>query len=92
MPKSVIGCSFDFTSILNSESLGLVASVIGAYYYIRIVYFMYFGAESEPLDTQTPRRLTVILVASTAVITVGAAFSLFGIEPLAQLAAESLAN
>ena len=71
---------------------GVVASVIGAYYYIRIVYFMYFGAESEPLDTQTPRRLTVILVASTAVITVGAAFSLFGIEPLAQLAAESLAN
>mgnify|MGYP003984357059 CR=1 FL=1 len=71
---------------------GVVASVIGAYYYIRIVYFMYFGAESEPLDTQTPRMLTVILVASTAVITVGAAFSLFGIEPLAQLAAESLAN
>ena len=56
------------------------------------VSIMYFGAESEPLDTQTPRRLTVILVASTAVITVGAAFSLFGIEPLAQLAAESLAN
>jgi NADH-quinone oxidoreductase subunit N len=53
---------------------------------------MYFGAESEPLDTQTPRRLTVILVASTAVITVGAAFSLFGIEPLAQVAAGSLAN
>jgi NADH-quinone oxidoreductase subunit N len=71
---------------------GVVASVIGAYYYIRIVYFMYFGAESEPLDTQTPRRLTVTLVASTAVITVGAAFSLFGIEPLAQVAAESLAN
>jgi NADH-quinone oxidoreductase subunit N len=71
---------------------GVVASVIGAYYYIRIVYFMYFGAESEPLDTQTPRRLTVILVASTAVITVGAAFSLFGIEPLAQVAAGSLAN
>ena len=71
---------------------GVVASVIGAYYYIRIVYFMYFGADSEPLDTQTPRRLTLILVVSTALITVGAAFSLFGIEPLAQLAAESLAN
>ena len=71
---------------------GVVASVIGAYYYIRIVYFLYFGGDSEPLDIQTPRRLTVILVASTAVITVGAAFSLFGIEPLAQVAAESLAN
>jgi NADH-quinone oxidoreductase subunit N len=71
---------------------GVVASVIGAYYYIRIVYFLYFGGDSEPLDTQTPRRLTVILVASTAVITAGAAFSLFGIEPLAQVAAESLAN
>jgi NADH-quinone oxidoreductase subunit N len=71
---------------------GVVASVIGAYYYMRIVYFMYFGADSEPLDTQTPRRLTLILVVSTALITVGAAFSLFGLEPLAQLAAESLAN
>ena len=53
---------------------------------------MYFGADCEPLDTQPPRRLTLILVVSTALITVGAAFSLFGIEPLAQLAAESLAH
>jgi len=88
-----------FALILSMErdgrpvsDIGVVASVIGAYYYIRIVYFMYFGADSEPLDTQTPRRLTLILVVSTALITVGAAFSLFGIEPLAQLAAESLAD
>ena len=28
---------------------GVVASVIGAFYYIRIVYLMYFGEASEPL-------------------------------------------
>ena len=31
---------------------GVVASVIGAFYYLRIVYLMYFGEASEP--TQSP--------------------------------------
>ncbi|NNE78938.1 MAG: NADH-quinone oxidoreductase subunit NuoN, partial [Silicimonas sp.] len=31
--------------------LGVIASVIGAFYYLRIVYFMYFGADENELDT-----------------------------------------
>jgi len=71
---------------------GVVASVIGAFYYIRIVYFMYFGDAGEPLDANPVRRLHIILVISAALMIAGTFFSLFGIETLAQIAADSLAN
>ena len=71
---------------------GVVASVIGAFYYIRIVYFMYFGEAGEPLDANPVRRLHIILVVSAALMIAGTFFSLFGIETLAQIAADSLAN
>ena len=71
---------------------GVVASVIGAFYYIRIVYFMYFGGAGEPLDANPVRRLHIILVISAALMIAGTFFSLFGIETLAQIAADSLAN
>ena len=71
---------------------GVVASVIGAFYYIRIVYFMYFGEAGEPLDANPVRRLHIILVISAALMIAGTFFSLFGIETLAQIAAGSLAN
>ncbi len=31
---------------------GVVASVIGAFYYLRIVYLMYFGEAAEPMNGQ----------------------------------------
>ena len=71
---------------------GVVASVIGAFYYIRIVYFMYFGEAGEPLDANPVCRLHIILVISAALMIAGTLFSLFGIETLAQIAADSLAN
>ena len=71
---------------------GVVASVIGAFYYIRIVYFMYFGEAGEPLDANPVHRLHIILVVSAALMIAGTFFSLFGIETLAQIAAGSLAN
>ncbi len=71
---------------------GVVASVIGAFYYIRIVYFMYFGEAGEPLDANPVHRLHIILVISAALMIAGTFFSLFGIETLAQIAADSLAN
>mgnify|MGYP001462824784 FL=1 len=71
---------------------GVVASVIGAFYYIRIVYFMYFSEAGEPLDANPVRRLHIILVISAALMIAGTFFSLFGIETFAQIAADSLAN
>ena len=71
---------------------GVVASVIGAFYYLRIVFFMYFGEEPEQgLDqTRTP-VLWGFLMASAAIMVVGIV-NLFGLEPLAEAAASALVN
>ncbi|MGR3465971.1 NADH-quinone oxidoreductase subunit NuoN [Limimaricola sp.] len=71
--------------------LGVIASVIGAFYYLRIVYYMYFGEEREALDTGTSPLLWGVLMASAAVMVVGV-INLFGIEPLAAAAAATLVN
>jgi NADH-quinone oxidoreductase subunit N len=68
---------------------GAVASVIGAFYYLRIVYFMYFGAEQEPVDSRMAPVQWGMLVAVAAIMVVGVV-NLFGIEPAAAVAAEAL--
>jgi NADH-quinone oxidoreductase subunit N len=70
---------------------GVVASVIGAFYYLRIVYFMYFGQERDTLDPSGSPVLWGVLVASAAAMLVGV-INLFGIEPLAAAAAATLVN
>ena len=68
---------------------GVVASVIGAFYYLRIVYFMYFGTEREPLDPVRAPLLWAFTVGAAAVMLLGIV-NLFGIEGLAAVAAETL--
>ena len=71
---------------------GVIASVIGAYYYLRIVFYMYFGEErSESLDNQNGGVLTVVLMASALIMVVGVA-NMFGVESIAAAAAASLVN
>ncbi len=71
---------------------GVVASVIGAFYYLRIVFYMYFGAEQDvQLDTSNSPILWGFLVASAAVMLIGIV-NLFGIEPLARAASMALVN
>ena len=70
---------------------GVIASVIGAFYYIRIVYLMYFGADENTLDTGTPPVLWGALVASAVIMVVGVV-NLFGIEGAAAAAAATLVN
>ena len=72
---------------------GVVASVIGAFYYLRIVYYMYFGDdESEALDqgSGTP-VLWGFLMASAAVMVLGI-INMFGVEGAAAAAAAVLVN
>lgn len=69
---------------------GVIASVIGAFYYIRIVYYMYFGEEAEGFDKASP-ILTGFLFASAAIMVLGS-INLFGIETLAATAAAALTN
>ncbi|MCB1500472.1 MAG: hypothetical protein KDK07_11910 [Bauldia sp.] len=68
---------------------GAVASVIGAFYYLRIVYFMYFGAETDGLETRMVPAQWVLLMAS-AIVMVAGVVNLLGIEGAAALAAEVL--
>jgi NADH-quinone oxidoreductase subunit N len=68
---------------------GVIASVIGAFYYIRIVYYMYFGEEREALDPVRNRVLWLFLMGSAAAMVFGIV-NLFGIEGLAAAAAQTL--
>jgi NADH-quinone oxidoreductase subunit N len=68
---------------------GMLASVIGAYYYLRIVYLMYFGEEREGLDAHTAFLPYAGLMASAAIMLLGIV-NLFGIEAPAAAAAEML--
>ncbi|MCA3487005.1 MAG: NADH-quinone oxidoreductase subunit NuoN [Rhodobacter sp.] len=69
--------------------LGVVASVIGAFYYLRIVYYMYFGKDGDRLDGPMPAVQWVLLVGSAAVMLIGIV-NLFGIEATAAVAAQTL--
>jgi NADH-quinone oxidoreductase subunit N len=68
---------------------GVVASVIGAFYYIRIVYLMYFGEASEPMDGRMPALHWALLGVSSLAMVLGVV-NLFGVEGLAAAAAATL--
>ncbi|MBT8456382.1 MAG: NADH-quinone oxidoreductase subunit N, partial [Alphaproteobacteria bacterium] len=71
--------------------LGVIASVIGAFYYLRIVYLMYFGEEGDGLDTGGSPVLGGFLMVSAAAMVLGV-INLFGVEALAAAAAATLVN
>ncbi|MCA0963437.1 NADH-quinone oxidoreductase subunit NuoN [Salipiger bermudensis] len=71
---------------------GVIASVISAYYYLRIVFFMYFGEErEEALDTGGSPVLWGCLMVS-AFLMVAGVVNLFGVEGAAAAAAATLVN
>jgi NADH-quinone oxidoreductase subunit N len=71
--------------------LGVIASVIGAFYYLRIVYLMYFGAQESELDRGGSGVLWGFLVVSAATMVLGV-INLFGVEAAAAAAAATLVN
>ncbi|TDT74928.1 NADH dehydrogenase subunit N [Litoreibacter halocynthiae] len=70
---------------------GVIASVIGAFYYLRIIYYMYFGEERDALNGSMPMVNWLLLVGSAVVMVLGVV-NLFGIEGLAMAAAGALVN
>ncbi|MEP1355066.1 MAG: NADH-quinone oxidoreductase subunit NuoN [Tateyamaria sp.] len=71
---------------------GVIASVIGAYYYLRIVFFMYFGEEPEEgLNGGKSVILSAMLLGSAAVMVFGIV-NMFGVEGAAAMAAQTLVN
>lgn len=69
--------------------VGVIASVIGAFYYLRIVYFMYFGTEVDALDNDGAPAQRWLTLAAAAVTLLGVV-NLFGIEGAAAIAAQAL--
>jgi NADH-quinone oxidoreductase subunit N len=68
-----------------------VAAAIGAFYYLRIVFYMYFGEENDALDGGKSPILWGFLMASAAIMLLGIV-NMFGIESIAQAAALTLVN
>ncbi|KPQ08137.1 MAG: NADH-quinone oxidoreductase subunit NuoN [Rhodobacteraceae bacterium HLUCCA12] len=68
---------------------GVLASVIGAFYYLRIVYLMYFGQEGPPLDRDIGAIQWGLLMASAAAMLLGV-INLFGVDGAAAVAAQAL--
>jgi NADH-quinone oxidoreductase subunit N len=71
---------------------GVIASVIGAFYYLRIVFYMYFGGEqADGLDVNKSPILWGFLMASAAIMVFGI-INMFGVEAAATAAAATLVN
>ncbi len=71
---------------------GVIASVIGAFYYLRIVFYMYFGEENpEPLDNQGNALLSGFVMASALIMVLGIV-NMFGVEGAAAAAAATLVH
>ncbi len=68
---------------------GVIASVIGAFYYLRIIFVMYFGEAKEPLDSRMPMVHYIAFMAAATIMVVGVV-NLFGVEGYAATAAQAL--
>ena len=68
---------------------GVIASVIGAFYYLRIVYYMYFGAEGQGVTSRMGAVQYLALMVPAAAMVLGAV-SMFGVDAAAGRAAETL--
>ena len=70
---------------------GVIASVIGAFYYLRIIYLMYFGEEKDTLDGKISMSGWLVLTLSALIMILGV-INLFGVEVMALNAAFELLN
>ena len=71
---------------------GVLASVVGAFYYLRIVFYMYFGEEGDPRLNGSMSTVHWGVLMASAFAMVAGVINLFGIEGLAQTAAQTLVN
>ncbi|SCZ63530.1 NADH dehydrogenase subunit N [Epibacterium ulvae] len=80
------GIEAELTTLVIASA---IASVIGAFYYLRIVFFMYFGEENGEVETNGSPILSVALTVSAALMLVGLVYQ-FGIDSAAASAAATL--
>jgi len=69
--------------------LGVIASVIGAFYYLRIVYYMYFGVENDGVTSRMgPVQYLALMIPAAAMLF--GAVNMLGVDTAAGRAAETL--
>ncbi len=90
------GKFFIFNAAINAGLSWLavmwgIASVIAAFYYLRIVYLMYFGLSTDPLSGKMPTAHWIILSGSALLMLIGI-INLYGLEKPSFLSATSLIN
>jgi NADH-quinone oxidoreductase subunit N len=68
---------------------GVIASVVGAFYYLRIVFYMYFGAEQAGAESKM-NAVQWLALMGVAVVMLAAVVNFFGLEPAAVAAAAAL--
>ena len=68
---------------------GVIASVIGAFYYLRIVFYMYFGAETEGVTSRMGGVQYASLLVPAFALLLGS-ITLLGMDDAAAVAAQSL--
>ena len=70
--------------------LGVIASVVGAFYYLRMVYYMYFGSDQDGIANSRMGAVQWVALMGSAAITILGAITLFGADRAAERAAASL--
>ncbi len=56
------------TELFTLAVIGVVTSVIGAFYYLRIIKVMYFDDVEDALDARVPRELSVVMGVSAFIV------------------------
>ncbi|MDD9901637.1 MAG: NADH-quinone oxidoreductase subunit NuoN [Alphaproteobacteria bacterium] len=64
------GKLYIFQAVVNAQLymlavIGVLSSVVAAYYYLRVIKVMYFDAEDEALDAQEDRGLNLVMMLSS---------------------------
>ena len=77
------------SGVLYLALIGAIVSVVGAFYYLRIVYIVYFSESDGSLNAKIPTGHLFVLFLSSTAIVIGT-YNLLGVEPLTRAAAESL--
>jgi NADH-quinone oxidoreductase subunit N len=68
VPKFIIFMAAVHAGLIWLAVLGVLASVVGCYYYLRVVKLMYFDTPAEALDPTAGGRAVRVITAITAVV------------------------
>mgnify|MGYP001315065440 CR=1 FL=1 len=92
-PHPLLGlmCLAEPKKAVRFAAITVIASVIGAFYYLRIVYYMYFGAETEGVVSRMGAVQYLGLIVPALIMLVGAV-NMFGVDAAAGRAAETLVS